>query len=476
MADDAREVRGRDAAPRRRARPSSLDQPLRDLVGERPLRLERGIELGVAKGDPAGASIEADDTRDAMCGRMTQQRPPRSWPRSSRPRTASTPRRPLQPRPDRRRRGRGPARGPARDRGLPLGPDPPLVRLAEHRQPDVQRPVRDARSPTGLPLRLRRSAAASSRPTPTTSGSGPARSASHTPSSGPTATDRARRAVGRLEGRGHRRGHPLVHDHHDGGERDDGPDPRPDAGDAPGGRMGSLARPGPLEGEALAELKGLLVPSDEDWLELFPVSRRVNDVRNDGPDLVEPIPDPVARRGVHPGTSEPSRPLSDCSRAARPRRAARASAAHRCRPGSSTSTRRTISAAATHEPFHGWCLEWGRPVVARVDRQLRWKTVARSVRVAGGCSPASRRWPGRHEPRERAVGIARRRVRARGGAHCAVRARRRIPEQTESSAASARHRADPRARAARRQTRRPRRPSTSRAGGRTRTTARMSGR
>jgi putative SOS response-associated peptidase YedK len=54
--------------------------------------------------------------------------------------------------------------------------------------------------------------------------------------------------------------------------------------------------PGRLEGEALAELKGLLVPSGEDWLEMYPVSRRVNDVRNDGPDLVERIPaDAVAR-------------------------------------------------------------------------------------------------------------------------------------------------------------------------------------
>ncbi|HUQ44613.1 MAG TPA: SOS response-associated peptidase [Candidatus Limnocylindria bacterium] len=47
--------------------------------------------------------------------------------------------------------------------------------------------------------------------------------------------------------------------------------------------------PGRLEGEALAELKGLLVPSDEGSLVMFPVSQRVNNVRNDGPDLVVPI-------------------------------------------------------------------------------------------------------------------------------------------------------------------------------------------
>jgi len=43
----------------------------------------------------------------------------------------------------------------------------------------------------------------------------------------------------------------------------------------------------------------LLVPSDEGWLEMYPVSRRVNDVRNDGPDLVEPLSaDEVAAGGT----------------------------------------------------------------------------------------------------------------------------------------------------------------------------------
>lgn len=40
---------------------------------------------------------------------------------------------------------------------------------------------------------------------------------------------------------------------------------------------------------ALAELKGLLAPADDEVLEAYPVSRRVNDVRNDDPSLVEPI-------------------------------------------------------------------------------------------------------------------------------------------------------------------------------------------
>jgi putative SOS response-associated peptidase YedK len=39
----------------------------------------------------------------------------------------------------------------------------------------------------------------------------------------------------------------------------------------------------------LAELKGLLVPAEDDALDAYPVSARVNSVRNDGPDLVEPV-------------------------------------------------------------------------------------------------------------------------------------------------------------------------------------------
>ena len=40
-----------------------------------------------------------------------------------------------------------------------------------------------------------------------------------------------------------------------------------------------------------AELNGLLVPTPDGELEIYPVSRAVNDVRNDGPDLIEPIPE-----------------------------------------------------------------------------------------------------------------------------------------------------------------------------------------
>jgi putative SOS response-associated peptidase YedK len=40
-----------------------------------------------------------------------------------------------------------------------------------------------------------------------------------------------------------------------------------------------------------AELKGLLVPAEDGVLTAYRVSQRVNNVRNDGPDLVEPLPE-----------------------------------------------------------------------------------------------------------------------------------------------------------------------------------------
>ena len=63
--------------------------------------------------------------------------------------------------------------------------------------------------------------------------------------------------------------------------------------------------PSRSEGAGLAELKGLLVPSDEGWLEMYPVSRRVNNVRNDGPDLVEPISADEAAAGGQPTKDKP---------------------------------------------------------------------------------------------------------------------------------------------------------------------------
>jgi putative SOS response-associated peptidase YedK len=56
---------------------------------------------------------------------------------------------------------------------------------------------------------------------------------------------------------------------------------------------------------ALAELKGLLIPADDGWLEVYPVSRRVNDVRNDDPTLLEPLAEPI------PGTATGLQPDHD---------------------------------------------------------------------------------------------------------------------------------------------------------------------
>jgi putative SOS response-associated peptidase YedK len=44
----------------------------------------------------------------------------------------------------------------------------------------------------------------------------------------------------------------------------------------------------------LGHLESLLVPSPDDVLALRPVSRAVNDVRNQGPALIEPVPEPTA--------------------------------------------------------------------------------------------------------------------------------------------------------------------------------------
>lgn len=45
-----------------------------------------------------------------------------------------------------------------------------------------------------------------------------------------------------------------------------------------------------------AEATGLLVPAPSDWFEVFPVSSRVNNVRNEGPELLEPLDPPPGVR------------------------------------------------------------------------------------------------------------------------------------------------------------------------------------
>ncbi len=78
--------------------------------------------------------------------------------------------------------------------------------------------------------------------------------------------------------------------------------------------------PSRTEGEALAELKGLLIPAPDGALELYPVSRLVNSVRNDGPELMKRIPDSAVAQPGEPTSDPPGAPGS------RPRRARRSSA------------------------------------------------------------------------------------------------------------------------------------------------------
>ncbi len=74
--------------------------------------------------------------------------------------------------------------------------------------------------------------------------------------------------------------------------------------------------PSVTDAEALAELKNLLVPTPDGDLELYPVSQRVNSVRNDGPDLVDRIPDSAVARGP----SGPTHDGADSGASRRPRR------------------------------------------------------------------------------------------------------------------------------------------------------------
>lgn len=80
--------------------------------------------------------------------------------------------------------------------------------------------------------------------------------------------------------------------------------------------------PARTEGEALGELKSLLVPSPDGSLKLYPVSRRVNDVRNDGPDLVEPIAESEVASGAGSAGGPTRDPASPPPRRRRPQSAA----------------------------------------------------------------------------------------------------------------------------------------------------------
>ena len=76
----------------------------------------------------------------------------------------------------------------------------------------------------------------------------------------------------RADHRGHRRG---------------GSDPRPDAAAR---HAATAVRPGSTRRRPKDQLPDLLVPAQQSGLEAFPVSTAVGNVRNNGPELVEPIP------------------------------------------------------------------------------------------------------------------------------------------------------------------------------------------
>jgi hypothetical protein len=78
------------------------------------------------------------------------------------------------------------------------------------------------------------------------------------------------------------------HDHHHRFGRTAGRDPRPDAADDQRGRLGPLAGPRRPIDEGLLRGHG-----DLDRIEIREVSRLVNSVRNNGPELIEPAePEP----------------------------------------------------------------------------------------------------------------------------------------------------------------------------------------
>ncbi len=106
------------------------------------------------------------------------------------------------------------------------------------------------------------------------------------------------RALRDLEGPHPRRGRPAavpvdLHGHHHLRRGLRRPHPRPDAAD---GAARALVAPGSTRPAApIEDLKGLLVPAAPGRLEAFPVSTQVNSVRNNGPELVEPLPaEPVS--------------------------------------------------------------------------------------------------------------------------------------------------------------------------------------
>ena len=90
------------------------------------------------------------------------------------------------------------------------------------------------------------------------------------------------------QGRGRPRPVPLdLHGDHHRGRGRPRPHPRPDAAD---GRAGPLGAPGSTRAPRGPTLLDLLVPAAPGRLEAYPVSTLVSNVRNNGPELLEPLP------------------------------------------------------------------------------------------------------------------------------------------------------------------------------------------
>ena len=184
------------ARPRRRKSPtaSSVVGP----VEERRFGRRRGSERTTGRGS-GGAGVGARAgrrpsrrtigialrLRQRMCGRFTQQRPASELAEifGAEP-LADDPGGHYNVAPDGRGTRRRPARGPPRGHRLPLGADPALGDAGQGRLEHVQRPGRDADREPGLPRRLPAQALPGARSIRSTSGSARARSASRTGSSG----------------------------------------------------------------------------------------------------------------------------------------------------------------------------------------------------------------------------------------------------------------------------------------------------
>ena len=230
-----------------------------------------------------------------MCGRFTQQRPASELAEIFGAEPLSTTRASATTSPRRTRR-------PSSSSARTGAPSPPTAGGSSRTGPRTPRSGRGCstpaprRSPPARPSATRSCAsAASCRSIRSTSGSARARSASRTGSCGATAGRSPWPGCGRA---GATRPRETVRrtftivttTPNEALERP----PRPDAGRHLRGRLGRWLDPAPADP---SELLGLLVPNEEVELEVYAVERFVNDVRRDGPELIEPlVPAPADRR------------------------------------------------------------------------------------------------------------------------------------------------------------------------------------